>query len=336
MSVGDLMAQEVELHAVHHDKTADDPYRLQNCIDDNDHGDYDEDDNCEATTVRVSTTNIHLAIQRFQTSVAIHEETELDSEPSLQPKRPKLSFRRYGTLSPNRKEIKEQAVEVQMEQAREQDYEDFEYDDSDAPLLYSNLQECLQIINQTMRTEVASLDWFRSSTMAAWAVAANTPINLILYKIFDRHLPSLVTKINPSVISRTLSIVSRVGLAFLTSIPANAAFFCYGSLVHHAAKHYSLVQEWRLEMNQLGLEDVVWLEVVREVPFDWQMAWSTARLKVETELWNTSKTAASFWMPLNTINFSIVPPHFRPLTALVGSSFWNCYMSLVQHRDAEL
>lgn len=63
---------------------------------------------------------------------------------------------------------------------------------------------------------------------------------------------------------------------------------------------------------------------------------STVRLKIENELVRTVAASASIWIPINALNFAYVPPHLRPLTLTFFSAFWNCYLSLAQHREAKI
>ena len=74
----------------------------------------------------------------------------------------------------------------------------------------------------------------------------------------------------------------------------------------------------------------------RPPPYDLDMLLSKARLKIETELVSTVKTSAQVWVPINFVNFAFVPNHLRPFGLLFFSVFWNCYLSLVQHRDVPL
>lgn len=60
---------------------------------------------------------------------------------------------------------------------------------------------------------------------------------------------------------------------------------------------------------------------------------TNAKLKIEAELWPTIVNSAKVWVPAHLVNFTVVPVHFRPVTISVVSIFWNCYLSLVQHRD---
>jgi hypothetical protein len=290
MTTGDLMAQEIELH---------------NLV---------EYFSAERSSSKED--GVHHA-QRFATSVA----------PEQQANAPKLSFRRYGTLSPIMKErrntkMQEETRKEKMKQEAKEDYNESE----EEAFLFPDMQESLRILARKSYTELASLDFFRTGTMALWG-GLTTPAFITLYKAFDRYLPRNVTP---------ASVLPRVVLTFLFSVPVNAIFFCYGSFVQHTAQYYSLVQEWQVEMRQLGFQDMSLAEVVKDVPFDLEMAWSTARLKLESEFRQTIITSGSIWIPINIVNFSLVPSHLRPLVLMLCSTFWNCYLSLAQHRDVEL
>jgi hypothetical protein len=286
-------------------------------------------------------TNVGFALVLMTTGDLMAQEVELHNlveyfsaesssskeEPEQQADAPKLSFRRYGTLSPIMKErrntkMQEEARKAKMEQEAKEDYEGFK----EEAFHFPDVQESLRILARKSYTELASLDYFRTGTMAFWGGLV-TPAFITLYRVFDRYLPLTVTP---------ASVVTRVVLTFLFSVPVNAIFFCYGSFVQHTAQYYSLVQEWQVETRQLGLQDMYLTEAVKDVSFDFEMAWATARLKLESEFRQTIITSGSIWIPVNIVNFSLVPPHFRPLVFMLGSTFWNCYLSLAQHRDVEL
>lgn len=261
----------------------------------------------------------HHAAQRYAASV----------QPEQQAALPKLSFRRYGTLSPvvrekrNSTKMQEDIRKAKMQQEANEDYKN---ESEGEAFIFPDIQESLQILGRNLYFELSSLDYFRTGTMAFWG-GLTTPAFILLFRVFDRNLPRNVTP---------ASVLTRVALTFLFSVPVNAIFFCYGSFVQHSAKYYSLVQEWQVEMCQLGFQDISLVEVVKEVPFDFEMAWSTARLKLESEFRQTITTSGSIWIPINIVNFSLVPMHLRPLVLMLCSTFWNCYLSLAQHRDAVL
>jgi len=71
-------------------------------------------------------------------------------------------------------------------------------------------------------------------------------------------------------------------------------------------------------------------------PFDLPLMCSTIYEKLSTELLKTVGTSAVFWIPINYLNFTHIPTHLRPVTLMVCSVFWNCYLSLAQHRDVTI
>ena len=207
MTTGDFMAQEIELH---------------NLV---------EHFSAESTSSKEE--GVHHAAKRFGTGAVPEQQTNA----------PKLSFRRYGTLSPIMKErrntkMQEEARKAKMQQEAKEDYNKSE----EEAFLLPDMQGALRIFGKNSYAELASLDYFRTGTMAFWG-GMTTPAFITLYRVFDRYLPRNVTP---------ASVLPRVVLTFLFSVPVNAIFFCYGSLVQHTAKYYSLVQEWQVEMRQVG------------------------------------------------------------------------------------
>lgn len=65
--------------------------------------------------------------------------------------------------------------------------------------------------------------------------------------------------------------------------------------------------------------------------------WTTIADKIQekwsSDLGSTVQTSASVWVPFNTLNFSLIPPHLRPLCMMTMSAGWNFYLSLVQHKE---
>lgn len=82
--------------------------------------------------------------------------------------------------------------------------------------------------------------------------------------------------------------------SFEASVPVNAAFFCYGCFVHHIVDWWSLVQEWQLEVPEADPSDIF-----VDVPLDWDMAWSTTRLKLTSELVRTILASAYEWVRID-------------------------------------
>jgi len=61
-------------------------------------------------------------------------------------------------------------------------------------------------------------------------------------------------------------------------------------------------------------------------------AYEKARLKLEEEYVTTFLKSAALWIPANTVNFWLIPVHYRVLGSSIFAVFWSCYLSLVQHK----
>ncbi|TNY17046.1 hypothetical protein DMC30DRAFT_420165 [Rhodotorula diobovata] len=59
-----------------------------------------------------------------------------------------------------------------------------------------------------------------------------------------------------------------------------------------------------------------------------------ARRRIETSWWPTIQANWGTWIPVQTLNFSVVPPHLRLLTVNVVSLFWNAYLSYANAQAA--
>uniref|UniRef100_A0A7S2Y9B5 Uncharacterized protein n=1 Tax=Entomoneis paludosa TaxID=265537 RepID=A0A7S2Y9B5_9STRA len=199
------------------------------------------------------------------------------------------------------------------------------------------------------------LDLFRSGMMAGWAMFLLTPFYVTLFRWYEKNLPP----------GRTLAgVASRVGMSFVTSVPVNLAFFAYGCMAHHTAdwatlvaehykeeelRHILLLEEQRTEVkeDETGRKGMLaplssftpqmamlaTSSSRNDLPhFNWEEAWSKIRNKWESEMLYTTQTSASFWIPFNSVNFSLVPVHLRPVTQCAAGVGWNCFLSLAQHR----
>lgn len=235
-------------------------------------------------------------------------ERETDNNTAVGIKRRQtVQYRRYGTLSPTVEELQHQ---------RHQEHHHHTDEESAQPDVYGKLQSALQEYMKEWRLELHSYDWFRTATMAAWSTAVYTPFFLTLFSWYGRVLGPMRHVYRDGAI--------RACLTYTMSIPLNAAFFTYGTTVHHV-----------LEACSASLNDSDGDGRLRQENA-WQ-AWQTAvRLKVSTELGPTVATGAILWLPINFVNFSITPAHLRPVVLLSASVFWNAYLSLAQHRDVDI
>lgn len=203
-----------------------------------------------------------------------------------------------------------------------------EDDESLSPVLYTTTAwKWRESSLGALANELKELDYFRTATMIGWSVGYMTPVFLALFRFMDRMFPQ----------KTAATIGARVLGSFIVSIPTNGIFFLYGTSVHHVAEWIALRQDWREELEEFGLDGATVDYIVQNGPaFDFEMMMAKGKLKVETELFNTVSASAKAWIPINFVNFALVPSHLRPLVFMVASVFWNCYLSLVQHRDVAI
>lgn len=173
-----------------------------------------------------------------------------------------------------------------------------------------------------VKTEVEEIDLVRSASMGFWAGFVVTPGFMTLYKVLDRFLPK----------QTPFAVVCRVAATVVYSVPNNTAFFAYGTCVHHAVEWYDkksiIMQEHQQNIDKGG--EAEHLEFPDFCAADMI---ENSRMKIAAELWGTLVNSAKLWVPVHFVNFTVIPTHFRPFTISIVSIVWNCYLSLVQHRD---
>ena len=235
-----------------------------------------------------------------------------DKKPVNAPSVRRMSLRRYGTHEPIENYVgsaNNRTKNIHLEVAK-----DKEIDPKESP----------RDVLSRIQSEIVFLDPFRIVTMVTWNVVFTTPFFLYLYRVCDRIFaaPTFWT------------VSGRVLVTLFFSVPVNALFFTYGTCVHHTAEWYVLRQDLMEAMHGVGIDETVAKDAISIITqFDWSMMWAKVRLKIESELFDTIKKSATVWVPINAVNFAVVPPHLRPLWMMFFSVFWNCYLSIVQHRD---
>jgi hypothetical protein len=209
-----------------------------------------------------------------------------------------------------------------------------------SPSSASMFMEATDAVYRTFREEMTSFGWDKSRTvkMAAWSILF-TPFYVGIFKMYDRYLPK----------KNLPSIAARVGFSFLSSIPINFAFYAYGNAMEHTVEWYEERKEQRalwLEQQQRYQQHAdspsssshpkpTTLETV-DVPYRFDKLVEKTQQKLEAEFFTTIKTSATFWIPLNFLSFSVIPSHMQPLNLMFFSVFWNCYLSMSQHREVVL
>jgi hypothetical protein len=225
----------------------------------------------------------------------------------------RLPLKRYGTLGPVTEENEPSQATNNNNPLRNY-YRSSTLGTSSTALQSASVFEAIQ-------QECWFWNPFRTGTMVAWSVGAYTPFFIVIYRLYDRYLPK----------QTPIGITARVGLSFLLSMPVNAAFYVYGTAVNHSTEWWSLRKEWRYELCDMGFSRDS-AEAV-DIPYDFGQLYAKSRRKLESELYNTVTTSGQFWIPINFFTFTVVPVHLRPLSLMFFSVFWNCYLSLAQHRD---
>lgn len=169
-----------------------------------------------------------------------------------------------------------------------------------------------EAIVDSFKENLAFWNPFRTGTMATWAFLY-VPFYATVYKAFDRYLPK----------KTPVGIMARVALSFTTSVPVNAAFYSYGTTIEHTEAWYA-----KLRQNQQSDMPAAY------TPYRFDQLWDKMSWKLRNELPTTIKAAAACWVPFNVLMFSVVPSHMQPLSLMTFSFFWNCYLSMSQHRSS--
>uniref|UniRef100_A0A7R9ZN21 Peroxisomal membrane protein MPV17 n=1 Tax=Craspedostauros australis TaxID=1486917 RepID=A0A7R9ZN21_9STRA len=182
-----------------------------------------------------------------------------------------------------------------------------------ASSMITSSQATMAKVSTSVKKEIEQWDSFRTGTMVAWSVGAYTPLFMVIYKMYDKHLPKKTPR----------GIAARVGLNLALSFPVNAAFYMYGTSVQHVAGQMALQQERK--------QDTIASSIV-----DFQLDLNALRAKcwrkIDAELTSTIIASSQFWIPVNMVTFAAIPSHLQPLSVMFFSLFWNCYLSLSQHR----
>ncbi len=181
------------------------------------------------------------------------------------------------------------------------------------------LMEKIEAIIQRVRSESNDINWVRSSSLGLWASCVMTPGFIGLFRALDHFLGTIKTP---------FTIGCRLVCCFLWSLPNNAAFFAYGTCVHHT------LEWWEGNQTQVLCVKSSKADTIPDpAAFNFDEMITKVKMKIEAEIETTVKNSAKLWIPVNFVNFTVVPPHMRQLTMNGTSVFWNCYISLVQHRD---
>jgi hypothetical protein len=173
-----------------------------------------------------------------------------------------------------------------------------------------------ETIERVMK-EIQNIDFVRSATMAGFGALVATPGYMILWRWADRMFPQ----------KTALTVFYKVVLSALYSVPNNFMFFLYGTSVHYTIEHLGDY------IRKTKGMDVDGQELQPLPPYDIKQMIYNCRKKLDAEFQNTIFNSLKVWPLANGINFALMPSHMRPVFMNCISVCWNCYMSIVQHRD---
>ena len=172
-------------------------------------------------------------------------------------------------------------------------------------------------VERVICTELKNIDFVRSATMAGFGAAVATPGYMLLWRWADRMFPQ----------KTALTVFYKVVLSALYSVPNNLMFFLYGTSVHYTIEYLGDYMRKTKEM-EFGSESVHNLPL-----YDIKQMLRNCRQKLDAEFQTTIINSLKVWPLANGINFALMPSHMRPVFMNFISVCWNCYMSIVQHRD---
>lgn len=166
------------------------------------------------------------------------------------------------------------------------------------------------------------LDTTRICSMMGWAIGIHAPAWIAILQYFDKVFPG---KMTPK------SLVARVGFTAMCALPFNAAFFTYATCSHLVLEEMNMRRNARTSYTCSSPA-----HNPRDVSVMLRLMAAETKLKLKREYFLTVIDSYQLWVPFNTINFAFVPPHLRMIALSLTTVFWNCYLSLAQHRDIPL
>ncbi len=144
------------------------------------------------------------------------------------------------------------------------------------------------------------LVWQRTAVLASFNSGFGAPFFTLFWRALENRVPGQ-------------RIGAAVTKAILTSLIANpimnGMFFTYSTALEHAIlpsardQHASVAEAIKAQLRE--------------------------------KYFRTLQVSAMVWVPINTANFALVPPHMRVVVAQTCAVVWAAYLSLVQHRSTD-
>lgn len=158
-------------------------------------------------------------------------------------------------------------------------------------------------------------DSARLAVAVTWNGAFFAPSFFLWFRYLDSRFPGA---------SLRSAIAKTVANQVVMVAPINAAFICYSvtaeSLTREACHHLSF-RDW----SETGT-------FVARCHDDLPIIVSEIEIRLRRDLTNLVLSSAELWMPLNLLNFLLVPTQYRVLPTILGSIVWSTYISWTTHR----
>lgn len=152
-----------------------------------------------------------------------------------------------------------------------------------------------------------SHDWVRAGVMAGFSMGAFMPVNTFWYGTFlERVFPNATCQgRSPRILSRVLA---KSVLGVCSGLFLNPCFFVWATTAE-------AVLHSRPDGEQ----------------FSWGAVRVALRARFENDIVDVLRNSYSLWVPVNMLNFVVTPLPYRVLVIGFTSTFWNAYLSLMQH-----
>lgn len=139
-------------------------------------------------------------------------------------------------------------------------------------------------------------DKYRSITMISYSGLVIAPLSVFVYSFINKRVVggSFRQAVKRGVLSN-----------FITNPSGHLMFFTFSTFVENSLKSS------KIDLNKSKNE---------------------IKSKLKDKYFKTVLYASIFWIPLNILNYWLVPPAQRVICVFLIVSVWNCYLSLIQHQ----
>jgi protein Mpv17 len=162
-----------------------------------------------------------------------------------------------------------------------------------------------QHIEQKSPAELRSFrSWIRTSILASYSMCVGSPFFTVFWRFLDRRIVGS---------GRFVPAFSKaLCTAVIASPLMNGGFYAWAT----TAEHYMLTE-----------------------PVEGGKSFEELRRKLEVQFREkyllTLARSAQVWIPINTLNFMLVPPHLRIVVSQFWATAWSSYLSWLHHQRGD-